>query len=112
MTSKEQEVLEGYITQNNLKITSQRRAVLDAFIKSENHVSAEDLYKMVQEAAFEGNKTNSVEVFFSTLKKSLEEKDQKLDLPNPSFDEIKNIYLGQVDKVFARSLEVYSPSNL
>jgi Fur family ferric uptake transcriptional regulator len=48
-TSKEQEVLEGYITQNNLKITSQRRAVLDAFINSENHVSAEDLYKMVSE---------------------------------------------------------------
>ena len=49
MTSREHKVLEGYITQNNLKITSQRRAVLDAFIKSENHVSAEDLYKMVSE---------------------------------------------------------------
>jgi len=49
MTSKEHEVLEGYITKHNLKITSQRRAVLDVFIKSENHVSAEDLYKMVSE---------------------------------------------------------------
>ncbi len=49
MTSREHKVLEGYITQHNLKITSQRRAVLDAFIKSENHVSAEDLYKMVSE---------------------------------------------------------------
>ena len=49
MTSKEHKVLEGYITQHNLKITSQRRAVLDAFINSENHVSAEDLYKMVSE---------------------------------------------------------------
>lgn len=49
MARKEHEVLEGYITQHNLKITSQRRAVLDVFLKSENHVSAEDLYKMVSE---------------------------------------------------------------
>ena len=49
MGSREHEVLEGYITQHNLKITSQRRAVLDAFLESENHVSAEDLYKMVSE---------------------------------------------------------------
>ena len=49
MTSKEYKVLEGYITQHNLKITSQRKAVLEAFINSENHVSAEDLYKMVSE---------------------------------------------------------------
>ncbi|RLA61370.1 MAG: adenylosuccinate lyase [Epsilonproteobacteria bacterium] len=72
----------------------------------------EELYKIVQEAAFEGNKDNSVEVFFSTLKKSLEEKGQKLDLPNPSFDEIKNIYLGHVDAVFSRSLEVYPANSL
>ncbi len=49
MTSREHKVLEVYIAQHNLKITSQRRAVLDAFINSENHVSAEDLYKLVTE---------------------------------------------------------------
>ncbi|MFQ5481130.1 MAG: Fur family transcriptional regulator [Nitrospinaceae bacterium] len=47
MDSREQQVLENYITQHNLKITRQRRIVLDVFLGSEDHVSAEDLYKMV-----------------------------------------------------------------
>ena len=47
MAAKEHEVLENYITQHNLKITKQRRAVLEAFLGSEEHVSAEDLYKIV-----------------------------------------------------------------
>ena len=47
MASKELKVLEGYITQNQLKITRQRRAVLKAFTECENHVSAEELYNMV-----------------------------------------------------------------
>lgn len=47
MSAKEHEVLENYITQHNLKITKQRRAVLEAFLGSEEHVSAEDLYKIV-----------------------------------------------------------------
>ena len=47
MASKELEVLEDFITQNNLKITNQRRAVLKAFLDHEEHVSAEELYKLV-----------------------------------------------------------------
>ncbi len=47
MAAKEHEVLESYITQHNLKITKQRRAVLEAFLGSKEHVSAEDLYKIV-----------------------------------------------------------------
>ncbi len=47
MPAKEHEVLENYITQHNLKITKQRRAVLEAFLGSEEHVSAEELYKIV-----------------------------------------------------------------
>ena len=47
MASKELEVLEDYITQNKLKITRQRRAVLQTFLDCENHVSAEELYNMV-----------------------------------------------------------------
>ncbi len=47
MAENEQEVLENYITQHNLKITKQRRAVLEAFLASEDHVSAEELYKIV-----------------------------------------------------------------
>jgi len=49
MVSKEMEVLQDYITQNNLKITKQRRAVLNVFLECENHVSAEELYKLVSE---------------------------------------------------------------
>ncbi len=47
MASKELEVLEDYIIQNKLKITKQRRAVLNAFIECENHISAEELYNLV-----------------------------------------------------------------
>ncbi len=47
MASKELEVLEDFIIQNNLKITRQRRAVLKAFLGSEEHVSAEELYRLV-----------------------------------------------------------------
>ncbi|QPJ65855.1 MAG: transcriptional repressor [Candidatus Nitrohelix vancouverensis] len=49
MASKELEVLEDYIAQNNLKITRQRRSVLNAFLECEKHVSAEELYKLVTE---------------------------------------------------------------
>ncbi len=47
MASKELEVLEDYIVQNKLKITRQRRTVLNAFLECENHVSAEELYNQV-----------------------------------------------------------------
>jgi len=47
MASKELQVLEDYISQNNLKVTRQRRAVLQAFLESEDHVSAEELYRAV-----------------------------------------------------------------
>ena len=47
MASKELEVLEDYIVQNKLKITRQRRTVLNAFLKCENHVSVEEIYNQV-----------------------------------------------------------------
>ena len=49
MPDNEQEVLEKYISQHNLKITKQRRAVLESFLAIEDHISAEDLYKIVSE---------------------------------------------------------------
>jgi len=49
MSDNEQEVLEKYISQHNLKITKQRRAVLESFLAIEDHISAEDLYKIVSE---------------------------------------------------------------
>ncbi len=49
MATKEEKVLKEYISQNNLKITRQRRSVLKAFLDCENHVSAEELYNTVTE---------------------------------------------------------------
>lgn len=42
---KEKEILEEYIGQHNLKLTRQRRVILEAFLGTERHVSAEELYK-------------------------------------------------------------------
>ena len=47
MASEELQVLEEFIVQNKLKITKQRRAVLNAFLECEKHVSAEELYNQV-----------------------------------------------------------------
>ena len=49
MDSKEIEVLETYIVENKLKITKQRRAVLNVFLQCDNHVSVEELYNIVSE---------------------------------------------------------------
>ena len=47
MDNKEIDVLEGYIADNNLKITKQRRTVLRAFLECKIHVSVEELYQIV-----------------------------------------------------------------
>ncbi len=47
MDNKEIDVLEGYIADNNLKITKQRRTVLSAFLECKIHVSVEELYQIV-----------------------------------------------------------------
>jgi Fur family transcriptional regulator, ferric uptake regulator len=47
MDSDEIDVLEEYISENNLKITKQRRIVLKVFLESKNHVSVEELYNIV-----------------------------------------------------------------
>ena len=52
MDSEEEEidVLEEYISENNLKITKQRRIVLKVFLESKDHVSVEELYNEVLKA--------------------------------------------------------------
>ena len=47
MDSEEIDVLEEYISENNLKITKQRRNVLKIFLECKNHVSVEELYNIV-----------------------------------------------------------------
>jgi adenylosuccinate lyase len=70
-------------------------------------ISRDELYKLVQEAAFEGQKSNSSKIFFDTLKKLLKNRKINLDLPQPTFKEIKNIYLKHTDAVFKRTLSQY-----
>ena len=50
MDSKEIDVLENYISENNLKITKQRRTVLKAFLECKNHISVEELYNTILKA--------------------------------------------------------------
>ena len=47
MDSKEIDILEDYISENNLKITKQRRIVLKSFLECKNHISVEELYNIV-----------------------------------------------------------------
>ncbi len=47
MGSEEIDKLEEYISENNLKITKQRRTVLKIFLECKNHVSIEELYNIV-----------------------------------------------------------------
>ena len=47
MGNEEIDVLEEYISENNLKITKQRRTVLKIFLESKDHVSVEELYNTV-----------------------------------------------------------------
>ena len=49
MRENEQDILENFIAQNNLKVTRQRRSVLKTFLESKDHVSAEELYRAVSE---------------------------------------------------------------
>lgn len=67
----------------------------------------EDLYYYVQEAAFKGAESGSAEVFHSTLVSIMAEKGHKLDLPNPTFEEIKKIFTRHVGDVFSRSMALY-----
>jgi Fur family ferric uptake transcriptional regulator len=45
--SSEIEVLESYIAEHKLKITKQRRVVLNVFLECKDHVSVEELYSIV-----------------------------------------------------------------
>ena len=47
--SEEQEVFLDHIQKKGLKRTAQRDLILDVFLRSERHLSNEDLYRLVQE---------------------------------------------------------------
>ncbi|MEP6913417.1 MAG: transcriptional repressor [bacterium] len=47
--TEEQEVFLKHIQQQGLKRTSQRELILDVFLRTEEHLSSEDLYRLVRE---------------------------------------------------------------
>src|SRR5258708_2331250 len=47
--TEEQEVFLNHIQKKGLKRTSQRELILDVFLRTERHLSNEDLYRLVQE---------------------------------------------------------------
>lgn len=70
-------------------------------------IKREDLYYFVQEAAFAGSESSSAEVFHESLVKTMKEQGHEIDLPKPTFNEIKNIYTKHVETIFKRSFEQY-----
>ena len=45
---EEKEVFDAYITKNHLKRSEQRDVILDTFLRSDRHLSVDDLLQMVQ----------------------------------------------------------------
>ncbi|MCO4793310.1 MAG: adenylosuccinate lyase [Bacteriovoracaceae bacterium] len=102
-----QDVIENRVKENFTYLSSYYLHLLI----SGSDFRREDLYMVMQEASFEGSKEKSMDVFYDTMMKLLREKDISVDLPRPTFDEIKKTYLGNVEKVFKRSLEIYPVPN-
>lgn len=47
---KEQKVLDEYISKNNLKHSEQRIKILEIILRSERHLTADELYRLVKKA--------------------------------------------------------------
>jgi Fur family ferric uptake transcriptional regulator len=45
---KEKEIFENYIRSKNLRHSEKRILILDAFLRTEEHLTAEELYRLVQ----------------------------------------------------------------
>ncbi len=61
---KERSLFQEYIRNRNLRHSSQRTQILDVFLKTEKHVTAEDLYRMVQKV----NPTIGTATVYRTLR--------------------------------------------
>ena len=43
-----QEIFSGYLSKQRLKITPQRKTILEVFLNEEGHLSSEELYNLVR----------------------------------------------------------------
>lgn len=94
------ETIEGRVEENFIYLSSYYLH----YLIEHTTLSREDLYSLVQNAAFEGQKENSRDIFHQTLKNDLKVKGFELGLPAPSFAEVRKIYTKAVDQIFARSI--------
>ncbi len=95
------EVMEKRVKETNAYLSSYYLHIL----LDKTDKSREELYKIVQQAAFSGDKS---EVFHKKIVSNA--KAQGIDLsklPNLNFQEIKNIYTKHVNYIFARVLKEY-----
>lgn len=62
--SKEEDILTEYLKKKDLKLTDQRKIILDAFLNIETHVTAEELYDIIKQT----NPEVGVATVYRTLK--------------------------------------------
>ena len=62
----------------------------------------EELYTVVQKASFDASESNDVDIFYNSIMNQLSQKNIDLELPRPTFEEIKKIFMAHVDTVFQR----------
>ena len=60
---KEIELFKNHLKKSNLKITNQRLKILEAFLKTERHISCDDLYRTIRR--------NSPEIGYATVYRTL-----------------------------------------
>lgn len=63
----------------------------------------EEIYALVQQAAFDSKHSGLAQDFHHALEKALSPKGVALNLPIPTFEEIKKIYLKHIDVIFDRA---------
>lgn len=61
---KEEDILSAYLKNKDLKLTGQRKIILDAFLNIETHVTAEELYDIIKK----DNPEVGVATVYRTLK--------------------------------------------
>ncbi|OFZ26990.1 MAG: adenylosuccinate lyase [Bdellovibrionales bacterium RIFOXYB1_FULL_37_110] len=71
------------------------------------NLKRDDLYAIVQAAAFKAHESKSKEIFEQTLLEELKKKNIKVDLPKIDYNFIRNIYLKSFDEISKRVFKEY-----
>jgi adenylosuccinate lyase len=77
------------------------------YLIEKTDLKREDLYYHVQEAAFAAAKSGQTETFHTSLVEAMSKLGFSIELESPNFEQVKKIYLNEVDRVFERSFTLY-----